>query len=77
MDTYTTDGGLMSYGIDVYERHVGSGDYAGRILNGASVANLPVQVPTRYQLIINLKTARQQGFTIPSTLLAIADRVIE
>lgn len=74
---YTDDGGLMSYSIDTVEIFRRGGAYLGRILNGASPATLPVQSPERFQLVINLRTAREQGFTIPLQLLAIADRVIE
>jgi putative ABC transport system substrate-binding protein len=74
---HAASGGLISYGPDTLDQFRRVAGYVDRILKGEKPADLPVQAPTKYALIINLKTARSLGFTIPPTLLASADEVIE
>ena len=75
--SFTVAGGLMSYGTDYADLFLRSAAYIDRIMRGTSPRDLPVQQPTKFQLVINLKTAKARGINLSTTLLAIADEVIE
>jgi putative ABC transport system substrate-binding protein len=74
---YPADGGLASYGPDVIELYKPAAEYVDRILKGAKPGELPVQAPTKYELVLNLKAAKALGLEIPTSLLMTADEVIE
>jgi putative ABC transport system substrate-binding protein len=74
---YVDVGGLASYGTNEYELHRNAATYVDRILKGEKPGDLPIQFATRYEVVINLKTAKALGITIPPTVLGLADDVIQ
>ena len=74
---FVKDGGLLSYGVDQVDLFRRAASYVDRILRGAKPGDLPVQFPTKYEMAVNLKTAKALGLTVPQSILLSADEVIE
>jgi ABC-type uncharacterized transport system substrate-binding protein len=77
VSVFSRDGGLLSYGADRVDNFRRSASYVNRILRGAKPSELPIQVPTKFEMVVNLKTAKALGLTVPQSILLRADEVIE
>jgi putative tryptophan/tyrosine transport system substrate-binding protein len=77
LSVFAREGGLLSYGPDPVDSYRGAATYVDRILRGAKPADLPVQLPTKFEMVVNLKTAKALGLTVPQSILLSADEVIE
>ena len=77
LSTFVKDGGLLSYGVDQVDTFRRAASYVDRILRGAKPGDLPVQFPTKYEMAVNLKTAKALGLTVPLSILLQADEVFE
>jgi putative ABC transport system substrate-binding protein len=75
--TFAADGGLISYGTDYIDQYRQAAGYVDRILKGEKPANLPVRAPTKFELVLNLRTAKALSLTVPNNLLSTADEMIE
>jgi len=77
LSSFARDGGLLSYGVDLVDTSRRAATYVDRILRGAKPSDLPVQFPTKFEMAVNLKTAKALGLTVPQSILLRADEVIE
>jgi ABC-type uncharacterized transport system substrate-binding protein len=77
LSDFARDGGLLSYGVDLVDAFRRAASYVDRILRGAKPAELPVQFPTKFEMVVNLKTAKALGLTVPPSIMLRADELIE